>query len=572
MIAPFKKLLIRPLLYLNLDMPHAAIARTSENNALWFWFWCKKITVKSKPKRREKHTRRCASTLTMRTIEVIDNIQMTRGRYFRPEGGFVGGRDGGGDGGGSPRRAGTIDDLSLSVSEGGGGAGGGDGASFAGSDLERDLEREYARRSVRKAAKRIAVVLALGAGLLALAGRRRGGGLLFSLGRVHGGGGPPEIDGEGGAAMDDGAAVIDDDGSVDDLAVGSAAGGEDGEDGDDDPFPINNDDDYSGDDDDDDEGEDGGGDEAIETVEEGAEEIESLAALFHAAQALPPFDICPPPLERDRTTQDGDAVFHIGEFRIVPEGDDDDGEHSRYEYTLSDMDVSDEASIIALGMGDYAADTGYAVGMVRAYAYSCESKEWRRLGQDLLGEHENEMFGHRVSSNRDGRVMAVSGPQRTYAGGSGFVEVYSLDETTGRWEVLGSRIDSLPDAEDDYYMLGHAVDISDKGETLAVLGIVDDEFDNPSYVTRVFDYDYRKKEWLRKGHDLVIANVTFGRDYAYEYSPQVSLSDKGDKLIVTDPQMGVVECKYHTSHFRILALDGELHPRECECGVAIFSW
>lgn len=168
------------------------------------------------------------------------------------------------------------------------------------------------------------------------------------------------------------------------------------------------------------------------------------------------------------------------------------------------------------------------------------------------------MFGHRVSSNRDGTILAISAPQGgLYADTAndngksrGFVEVYSINNdmsdksATGKWELLGSRIDTLDKAESEYYMLGHAVDISDRGETLAILAIIDDEStQNPSYVTRVFDYDYRKKEWLRKGHDLIIANVTYGKDYRYDYSPQVSLSDKGDKLIVTDPQMGVVTCK-----------------------------
>ncbi|KAL7544615.1 hypothetical protein ACHAWF_007994 [Thalassiosira exigua] len=210
------------------------------------------------------------------------------------------------------------------------------------------------------------------------------------------------------------------------------------------------------------------------------------------------------------------------------------------------MDVNKDASTVTLGMGDYAVDTGYAMGMVRAFAYSCADRAWKRLGQDLLGERELEMFGHRVSSSGDGRVLAVSAPQGSLAGARGFVDVYLLDDAkTGRWEPLGSRIDALDGAESEYYMLGHAVDLSDRGETLAVLAIVDDEDENPSYVTRVFDYDYRKEEWLRKGHDLVIANVTYGRDYEYDYSPQVSLSDKGDKLIVTDPQMGVVKYHFH---------------------------
>ena len=96
--------------------------------------------------------------------------------------------------------------------------------------------------------------------------------------------------------------------------------------------------------------------------------------------------------------------------------DDTDAEaSSTWEYSLLEMDVSDDASIIALGMGDYAADMGYEGGMVCAFAYSCNKKAWRRLGQDLLIH---------VSSNHNRRILAVLVPQRPYNGGQGFVEVY----------------------------------------------------------------------------------------------------------------------------------------------------
>lgn len=74
-----------------------------------------------------------------------------------------------------------------------------------------------------------------------------------------------------------------------------------------------------------------------------------------------------------RHDNDSGAVFHMGEFQTIPEDDSNDKnkkEEDPWEYTLSDMDVSNDASIIALGMGDYAANTGYAVGLVRVFAYA----------------------------------------------------------------------------------------------------------------------------------------------------------------------------------------------------------
>ena len=54
--------------------------------------------------------------------------------------------------------------------------------------------------------------------------------------------------------------------------------------------------------------------------------------------------------------------------------------------------------------------------------------------------------------------------------------------------MLGSWIDTaLKDAKRDYSILGHTVGISDRGERMAVLGIIDSAYENPSYMTRVFD-------------------------------------------------------------------------------------
>ena len=363
-----------------------------------------------------------------------------------------------------------------------------------GSTLEQDLERELTRRSRKRLAKFCLVGMVCVMSLLAI---------FYNKGHHHK------------TSTMEGANTRE----QPQPEIGGGTMNFDNHQNDDDPFPAA-----------DIEEED---ETIIETVEEGIQDIKSLVQ--HYSEALPSYKICPPPLVHDRpdTQKDNNLVYHIGEFRIVPEDTSennnvDDDVNKAWHYTLSDMDVSNDASIIALGLGDYAADTDLnEVGMVRVYAYSCDSNEWQRLGQDLIGANEYEMFGHRVSSNRDGTVLAISAPQGSYSEGNGFVEVYTIDvnddsgSSNGRWEMLGSRIDSLPDAESEYYMLGHAVDISDKGETLAILGIIDDEFDNPSYVTRVFDYDYRTKEWKRKGHDLVISNVTFGQDYTYDYSPQV---------------------------------------------------
>ena len=102
--------------------------------------------------------------------------------------------------------------------------------------------------------------------------------------------------------------------------------------------------------------------------------------------------------------------------------------------------------------------------------------------------------------------------------------------------MLGSWIDAaLKDAKRDYSMLDHMVDISKRGETMAVLGIIDDNYENTSYVNWVFDSNYRKGEWLRKGQDLVIMNITFDRNYKYKYRWKVFLTTIGKSWNHTPP-------------------------------------
>ena len=260
------------------------------------------------------------------------------------------------------------------------------------------------------------------------------------------------------------------------------------------------------------------------------EEPTRTYTLWPTVTPLPAFTLCPPPRVPSNERDKGLDVFHMHNLRIVPESPTKDDYEDEWEYTFSSMDISEDASLIAVGLSDFSADTTYSVGLVRAFGFDCEIQDWKQLGQDLLGLNDGEEFGHRISSSRDGKVMAVSAPQNSYEGGNGFVQVYYLEDN--HWDQLGSRIDNL-DSTGQYSYLGHAVDLSDKGETLAVLALVDTN----SFVVRVFEYDYNKKDWVRKGHDIKV-QVSYAD--GYDYDPQLSLSEDGDELAMADPQIGVI--------------------------------
>ena len=259
--------------------------------------------------------------------------------------------------------------------------------------------------------------------------------------------------------------------------------------------------------------------------------------LWPTTAPLPAFDICPPPVN----VPEGLPIFHMGDLVIVPEAktadmnsNDDNKSMQQWEYSFSSMDISEEASIIAVGLSDFGNNYGQ-YGLVRVFAWACEAKKWNQLGQDLLGTNPGEAFGYAISSSRDGHVMAVSAIQDQYDDGNGFVEVYYLNDN--RWDMLGSRMENI-DFDMDYTGLGTAIDLSDIGETLAVLGVVGTN----SYVTRVFSYDSNDKEWVRKGNDINII-VSYADDNIF--SPSLILSEDGNELALGDPVFGV-----NTYHFQ----------------------
>jgi len=298
----------------------------------------------------------------------------------------------------------------------------------------------------------------------------------------------------------------------------------------------------------------------VQDVDEAIEEIEDISTASLWPTATPPssFDVCAPRLWPDIKAERKAhlPVFHIGEFDTVPESatknanDDISLEYNEeWEFALSAMDLSDDASIIAVGFGDYSGppltssgDINYsysAVGMVRTFAFDCHQRKYRQFGQDLRGSNEGEQFGHHVSTSSDGKTMAVSAPSESYDGGSGFVNVYYLDESLSqpKWARLGSRIDNLDSSVNDYDRIGHAIDLSSRGETLAILGVSDTN----SYIVRVYQFDTKTKDWKLKGKEL---SVTVNYEDDYEFAPQLSLSDAGDELSVSDPEFGVVRYKF----------------------------
>ena len=140
-----------------------------------------------------------------------------------------------------------------------------------------------------------------------------------------------------------------------------------------------------------------------------------------------------------------------------------------------------------------------------------------QIGDDLIGEFVNDLFGSRVGLSADGSRMVVGSitNSETFQG-SGQVQVF--ENVNGTWMQLGQDINGTGlDAR-----LGRGVSISGDGTTIAAGA---DGFNNAAGKVRVFEFS--NGSWVQLGQELLGSN-NFGNE--------VRLSADGSILAVGAPR------------------------------------
>jgi hypothetical protein len=130
------------------------------------------------------------------------------------------------------------------------------------------------------------------------------------------------------------------------------------------------------------------------------------------------------------------------------------------------LDLSENGNVLAVG---YPSGSVCAVlfchSFVRVFKLT-ETKEWDPLGLSgvLLDDTESRQAGWAVALAADGLTVAIGGPSLFRSGNPGLVRVYSYDVVASDWNPLGQ--DVVGEVEDD--AAGFAVDLSADGRTLAL--------------------------------------------------------------------------------------------------------
>ena len=176
------------------------------------------------------------------------------------------------------------------------------------------------------------------------------------------------------------------------------------------------------------------------------------------------------------------------------------------------VDLSDDGLAVAIGsvFKDLASGIMTDVGLVQVYTYHYQTDTWYRLGDNIIGEHNDDRLGSSISLSTDGRTIAIGAPYHDQHRGK--ASIYSYKESSTSWIKLGTDI--IGDQPGDGF--GHSVSISGNGSTVAVGAPYRKSRSGRVYVLQYKPYT---QSWVQVGYNI---NGLVNDDY-FGWSVSISI-------------------------------------------------
>ncbi len=210
-------------------------------------------------------------------------------------------------------------------------------------------------------------------------------------------------------------------------------------------------------------------------------------------------------------------------------GSDIDGEAAN-DFSGSSVSLSSDGTTVAIG-ATHNDGNGSDAGHVRIFRYS--NGTWTQTGNDIDGEAAYDYFGHSVSLNSDGTIVAISAPYNDGNGdGAGRVSVYK--NNNGTWTQIGNNIDGEASGENS----GSSVSLNSDGSIVAIGASGNANNGNSAGQVRVYISPFAGISSLSVNNITVYPNPTKGIitiDFSSYASPEnikiVTISDLTGKII-----------------------------------------
>jgi len=234
-------------------------------------------------------------------------------------------------------------------------------------------------------------------------------------------------------------------------------------------------------------------------------------------------------------------VFYFRGSEWVQLGDDVqiDSAQSGSNLNFTSVSLSEDGYTLAVGLPKYS----NSKGKTSVYEYDFFYNSWAQIGNDLIGENDNDQFGVSISLSADGSTLSIGAPNNYWTTNPGKVYTYQWDEAN--WTQQGQTIYGSYAGS----MFGKSVSLSEDGLTLAI-GAPRDSYINHPDVDGVNSgsasiYEWDGSTWTSLGSDI--------QSYApgHYTGQKISLSSDGSTVAIGSPG-GNGENGYGNGHTEIL--------------------
>lgn len=209
-------------------------------------------------------------------------------------------------------------------------------------------------------------------------------------------------------------------------------------------------------------------------------------------------------------------VFKFINNEWIQLGQDLNGEESNNYFGRS-VAINDNGTILAVGANRYDGNNNND-GRVRVYELIDEV--WTQVGQDIVGESENDHSGQSVRLNNSGTIVAIGADGNSENGyESGQVRVFKINNDV--WTQIGQDIDGSSEGD----RLGWDIDLNGEGNFLIVgAPSSDDLFMNAG---KALVFENQNNTWVQ------IGDILNGNNEGDSYGESVCINDLGDKIAVS---------------------------------------
>ena len=158
--------------------------------------------------------------------------------------------------------------------------------------------------------------------------------------------------------------------------------------------------------------------------------------------------------------------------------------------------------------------------------YEFTNNDWSKIGSDISSNNTQNNFGYSVSLNNSGDILSIGSPNINDTKTGGKTHIFKYENNS--WGQIGSDISS------NNNLFGHSVSLNNSGDIIAIGSPLYDNNEPEEIFGVVQVFKYENNTWGQLGVDISSNNPNVDMDWT-RYGNSVSLNGDGTILVVGAP-------------------------------------